>query len=109
MNIESNTEPTLEIKIYIAGPLDLIKDVIRKHIFDKPLCVTVHPIDFMYTGGEELGVEIGLRNYPRFPSSSGELEERAGALATLLIKKCFQKTALVVGPKTTRWFHREMK
>ena len=95
--------PTYQIKIYLSGSIEVAKQVIRKHLLEHPLCVTIEPTTFIYVGGEEAGYVVGLLNYPRFPSAPNELNVRADVLAELLLKKTFQRSALVVKPETTRW------
>ncbi len=70
------------------------------------LCVTVEPIEFIYTGGAEAGVRVGLINYPRFPAEVAEIMAKAEALALLLIERLFQHSASVVGPELTVWLSR---
>jgi len=76
---------------------------LRRFCYEKGLCVTVTASTFIYTGGEESGFCVGLVNYPRFPSTPDELEAKAIKIARGLIVACCQRTALVVGPKRTRW------
>jgi hypothetical protein len=99
--------PTYQIKIYLSGSIEVAKQVIREHLLDNPLCVTIEPTTFIYTGGEEDGYVVGLLNYPRFPTPPNELNVRADVLAELLIKKTFQRSALVVKPEMTRWITKE--
>ena len=68
------------------------------------LCVTVEPVAFIYTGGEEAGVRVGLINYPRFPSTADAIEKTALDLAHKLRVKLCQHSFSVVGPKQTHWF-----
>lgn len=97
------TLPTYQIKIYLSGPIEIAKHVIREHVLENPLCVTIEPTTFIYTGGEESGYVVGLLNYPRFPKTADELNERANMLAELLLAKTFQRSALIVKPETTTW------
>lgn len=73
---------------------------------DVGACVTVEPVDYVYTGGAESGVRIGFINYPRFPSPADKLRERAEALAMLLMDRLCQHSCSVVGPDETVWFSR---
>lgn len=98
-----NTEPTFTIRIYLSGPIEVAKQIIREHVMEKPLCVTIEPTTFIYTGGEEQGYVVGLVNYPRFPKSPEEIANRAEELATLLRDRTFQRSALVVTPEKTTW------
>lgn len=93
------------VKIYLSGPIDVAEQVIREYCLHRGLCVTVTPTKFIYTGGEELGYEVGLVHYPRFVRKTvSDIDEQAYELAKLLIEKTFQQSALVVTPTVTRWF-----
>lgn len=79
--------PTLQFSIYMAGDVAQAKQVCREHCFFVGLCVTVEPVDYIYTGGEEAGFRVGLINYPRFPTTSDDLRTKAFELAdTLMIE-----------------------
>ena len=67
-------------------------------------CVTVEPIDYIYTGGEEAGVRVGFINYPRFPSDCETLRARAADLAERLRQRLCQHSYSIVGPGVTEWF-----
>ena len=99
------TLPTYQIKIYLSGPIEVAKQIIREHLMDRPLCVTIEPTTFIYTGGEESGYVVGLLNYPRFPTAPNELAVRAGILANLLLERTFQRSALLVTPEQTTWIN----
>jgi hypothetical protein len=101
------TLPTYQIKIYLSGPIEVAKQIIREHVLENPLCVTIDPTTFIYTGGEESGYVVGLLNYPRFPTPPNELCVRAEMLTELLLDKTFQKSALIVRPERTTWVHIE--
>lgn len=98
-----HTEPTRRIRIYLSGPIEIAKQVIREHVLAHPLCVTIEPTTFIYTGGEEQGYVVGLLNYPRFPSNPDDLLSRALDLAVLLRDRTFQHSVLVVTPEQTQW------
>lgn len=101
--IKYETATTHVISIYTSGPIEVIEQVCRKFVFDIGLCVTVNPIKFIYIGGEEFGVEIGLLNYPRFPTTAQNLFVLAKELSVAILKETFQRTALVVGETYTTW------
>lgn len=98
--------PTIQYDIFIAGDLARAKQVCREYCFEVGLCVTVAPVDYIYTGGEESGVRVGLINYPRFPVDALELENKAYALAHRLMLGLFQHSFSIVGPEKTEWFSR---
>ena len=85
--MNTKTEPTYWVKIYLSGPLAVIEQVCREECLKKGLCVTVEPTRFIYTGGEETGALVGLINYPRFPQTAGELFVRARDLALTLLDR----------------------
>lgn len=105
--MNTTIEPTYTIQLYLSGPIEVAKQVIREHVLTEPLCVTIEPTTYIYTGGEEQGYVVGLLNYPRFPSDPKTLNARADALAALLLEKTFQRSALIVSPEDTRWLHDE--
>jgi hypothetical protein len=101
------TEPTVRIDIHLAGDEGVIRQACREFCRDNPRCVTVTGAAFVYTGGEEAGVCVGLRNYPRFPSTEEELWALAERLAEVLIERACQRTVLLVGDRQTKWAERK--
>ncbi len=99
--MENKIEPTFTAKIYLAGDIELIKTACRKYCLNVGLCVTVTPTLFIYTGGEEYGCEVGIINYPRFPSTPHKLQETAIELAALCRDAAFQHSYLVLTPEDT--------
>lgn len=93
------------VSIYIAGDLPMIRHYCRKFCMEG-LCVTVTPTDFVFTGGMEAGARIGLVNYPRFPNAAEEIMKKAERLATFLIEKLHQHSALIDAPEYTTWLTR---
>lgn len=90
-------------RIYISGPIEVAKQVIRKDCLRLGLCVTVEPTTYIYTGGEEYGYVVGLVNYPRFPCEPEVLRSRAFDLMSQLLDATFQHSALLVTPEKTEW------
>lgn len=101
MRIE--TAPTYAVRLYLSGPIEQAKQVIRADVFREGLCVTIEPTHFIYTGGEEAGYVVGLLNYPRFPASPEEILSRARSLMQNLLAATFQHSALLVAPDVTEW------
>lgn len=98
--------PTIRYDIFIAGDIEQAKQVCREYCFEVGLCVTIEPVAYIYTGGEEAGFRVGLINYPRFPSTPTDLREKAGALASRLMHRLCQHSYSIVGPEQTEWFSR---
>jgi hypothetical protein len=64
-------------------------------------CVTLKPIEFIYKDGNENGFEVGLINYPRFPSNQEEITKRAIEIAEIFKNKFNQyKISVVCSDKT---------
>lgn len=94
---------TYYAKIYIAGPIEVAKQIIRRECLKEGLCVTIEPTLFIYTGGEEYGYVVGLVNYPRFEKTKKDIEERAFALMNILLSETYQHSAMMVTPDFTKW------
>jgi len=104
--IDKKQVETYWARIYMAGDIGQIETVCRKFCMSG-LCVTVAPTKFIYTGGQESGAEVGLVNYPRFPSGPTDIDIKAEALAERIMMDCQQLTALVVTPDKTTWLSRK--
>ena len=100
---EMKTEPTYTIRIYLSGPIETAKQIIREYAKSNPICVTIDPTTYIYVGGEEVGYVVGLLNYPRFPTTPEKLFAQAMELAVLLRDRTFQSSALIVTPEQTHW------
>ena len=96
-------EPTFWANIYIAGDIEVAEQFCREECMNHGLCVTIEPTEYIYTGGQETGMRIGLINYPRFPSEPRRIIERAQILAEGLLVKLCQKSALIMTPVDTIW------
>lgn len=96
--------PTIRFDIFIAGDIAVAKQTCRQYCLEVGLCVTVEPVIFIYTGGEETGLRVGLINYPRFPTNHEDLELTAHALAGRLLNALCQHSFSIVGPHETFWY-----
>ncbi len=104
--MRSETCPTVAISIFIAGDVDQAKQVCREICLGGGLCVTVTPTTYIYNGGEEAGVCVGIINYPRFPLSEPELVGRARDLGAKLVERLCQHSYSIVTPDKTEWYSR---
>lgn len=100
---------TVIVSIFIAGDLNQTKQVCREWCMSVGACVTVEPVDYIYTGGEEAGVRVGFINYPRFPATEAYIVERATALALLLMDRLCQQSFSIVAPTETVWHSRRQE
>lgn len=105
-NLKIKDGPTSVVTLYVAGPLESIKNECARFCFEVGLCVNVQETEFIYTGGRETGVAILLLNYPRFPCDPPAMMGLAEELAKRLIESVAQHSALIVGPSITRWMTR---
>ena len=96
-------EPTYWARIYMSGPIDVAKQIIRMECLAVGLCVTIEPTTFIYTGGEESGYVVGLIRYPRFPSEASVIIARARSLMEKLLEGTHQHSALMMTPEVTEW------
>lgn len=94
---------TWTANIYLSGDIAEASRILQRECFKIGLCVTIEPLDFIYTGGREPGYRVGMVNYPRFPKSQDRLESIAMDLAVVLLNETFQKSALVVAPNGSMW------
>lgn len=100
MNFIRKFAPTFNVDIFIAGDIAQAHQVCREWAM-KGACVTVTPTEYIYTGGQESGVRIGLINYPRFPKSPNEILDEAEALALKLMERlCQTSFTIICGEKT---------
>jgi len=101
--MKRETAPTWTARIYMSGPIEIAKQVIRAECMRTGLCVTIEPTHFIYTGGEEAGFVVGLLNYPRFPTYPNEINERAMKLMQELLDATHQHSALLVTQEESTW------
>lgn len=94
------------VTIFIAGDLATAKQTCRQWCMDRGDCVTVEPVDYIYTGGAETGVRVGWINYPKFPRSPAEILDRAKDLADLLMVDLCQHSYSIQTPEKTYWHSR---
>lgn len=94
---------TYVVRLYLSGPIEAAKHVIRAETMRAGLCVTIEPTTYIYTGGEEAGYVVGLLNYPRFPCEPKQLEDRARDLMLKLLAATYQHSALMVLPDRSEW------
>jgi ferredoxin len=97
---------TYRADIFVAGDRADAERICRQHCMAVGLCVTVEPVAFIYTGGQEAGVRVGLINYARFPAEPAEIFAEAEELALRLIDGLCQHSASVVASDRTVWLSR---
>jgi hypothetical protein len=68
--------PAYDVRLYMAGDIEVAKKVCREFCDELGWCVTVTPTTYVYKGGEEAGFIVGAINYARFPTSFAEPRRR---------------------------------
>lgn len=61
-------EKSFPITIYIAGKYTTAQRILKKYCDEVGFCVTLTMVEYIYKEGTENGLQVGLINYPRFPS-----------------------------------------
>lgn len=75
---------TYTAEIYIAGDIPVAKQLLREYCL-QGFCVSIEPVYYVYTMGEESGMVVRIINYPRFPRSLDEIKQKAIDLGEKLI------------------------
>jgi hypothetical protein len=96
--------PSFPVTIFIAGDYYEAWKVCRAYCDEVGACVTLTPTKYIYTGGDEDGLIVGLINYPRFPAESVHIEAKAIELGHRLREALGQESFSVQTPTTTTWF-----
>lgn len=92
-------------RVWIAGDHQEAIAACREFTM-RGLCVSVQPVDYVYTMGMEAGVCVTLINYPRFPLEAAEVEKVATELGHFLCEELHQGSFTIEGPGATVWFSR---
>ena len=102
--------PTFTAQIYVGAKvretgetlsLSIAAQVCQEYVDAVGLCVSITPCEFVYSGGRESGVNIGLIHYPRFPSGAATIRAHALELASRLRIALKQQRASIVMPDET--------
>lgn len=116
MKMENKTVPTWQAQLFLGLRIgytdeilsvDKVYRVCQEYVDEISWCVTVTPTKFIYKGGHEPGVIIGVINYPRFPNSHSFLREHITRLAKRLLAELKQFRVSVVFPEETIMLEKE--
>jgi hypothetical protein len=97
------TEQAWYAMIWIGGDYSAAVQACREFCAANPLCVTVTPAAYVYTGGMEDGVCVRLIQYPRFPRQVAEIRETASRLAEHLRAALFQSSYSIECTDSIEW------
>lgn len=95
---------TWSLRIWIAGDPIEAHAICRTYCDTVGFCVSVTPTSYVYRGGDEVGVIVGLINYPRFPSDGDEIFNHAKSLGIQLMDGLGQQSFTIETPVETWWF-----
>ena len=73
-----------------------VHEICRNYCDEIGLGVTLSETMFIYTGGYEPGIIVGLINYPRFPKANQYVQNQAITLARILGETLGQERVSVV-------------
>jgi len=96
---EEKTCKSFDVKIYIAGPIEVAKQILRREALVEGLCVTIEPTLYLYSGGEEQGYVVGFINYPSLPMEQESILSRAKTIANKLLEETYQQSYTIVTPQ----------
>ena len=99
------TSKTYWAKIYIAGDYDTARQICKQFCM-RGLCVNVSQTNYIYTGGEEVGVVVELINYPKFASTPQEILDTTKVLAGHLLMSLCQFSYTIMTPEETFFYSR---
>jgi hypothetical protein len=97
-------EKSFPITIHIAGRYPVAEKILKKYCDEVGFCVTLKMVEYIYKGGTEHGIQVGLINYPRFPSDPATLTAKAIEIAELLREGMKQESFSVETPVETIWY-----
>lgn len=92
------------VTIFIAGSYSKAMKIVQKYCDEVGYCVTVKPTLYVYKGGQEGGVEVGLINYPRFPAEPKQIIDKAIEIAERLRVELAQESYSIQTPDDTIWY-----
>jgi len=80
---------------------DEAERILQNYCDNNPLCVTLKQIEYIYKDGNEMGFEIGLINYPRFPDTKENITQKALEIGMIFLEKFNQYKISVVSTDKT--------
>jgi hypothetical protein len=96
--------PAYKCEIFICGDIEQARQICRTYCDQVGLCVTVKAADYIYTGGSESGIVVGLINYGRFPTAHELIRAKAVDLGHVLLRELNQQSFTVQDNYNSMWF-----
>jgi hypothetical protein len=99
----NRTVESYPVSIFIAGDPNEAADCCRAYCDEVGYCVTVSQALYVFRGGEEEGVVIGLINYGRFPAEPEAIFQHAYRLGERLCAELKQESYTIQATDKTLW------
>jgi len=80
------------------------KEILQEYCDVNPRCFTLKQVEYIYTDGNEIGFEIGMINYPRFPDDRHHIICIAMKVAEIFKEKFKQYKVTIVFSDETYMF-----
>ncbi len=95
--------------VFVAGDLRVSELALREICFPQGLCATIEPTKYVFAGGTEDGVRVGLIQYPPFPEEESKILEKAILVGRKIAEANFQWSYSVITPVKNYYFSRRKK
>ena len=99
----TRTAASYQVSVFITGDLAKATEICQTFC-DRGLCVTVDQTNYVFTGGQEMGVRVGLINYARFPKEEEEIWATAVELGFALKEGLEQGSFTVQDPYESTFY-----
>jgi len=103
----SDSLPAWWAWIYVAGDIDTVRHKCRELTFPQGLCLTIEPVDYVYAGGCEAGVRVGLIQYPPFPEHENDLMRMAESVGIAVAEASYQWSFTIVTKNDCVYYSRK--
>lgn len=103
---EKQEEPGWNASVYVAGNYNTSEMVLRDICFPSGLCVTIEKVKYIFGGGAEDGVRVGLIQYPKFPESIENLMGKAELIGKKLCEANYQFSFSIVSNSKNVYYSR---
>jgi hypothetical protein len=78
-----------------------VEEICQAYCNESGLCVSITPTTYVYTGGRETGVVVGIISYPRFPQMTEDLVGIAKEIGVRLLTELGQNRITITTPDTS--------
>lgn len=85
----------------IVHNLEEVRQICQKYVDTEKSCITLTSTEFFYVKGNEPGFIVGFINYPRFPATYEEINDKAIKLAKELMISLKQYRVTITTPNNS--------